>query len=199
MPYDYSDAPPPRGFDLIPAGEIVTVSLHIRPGGVGEDQMFKRSKDGGCEMLECEFTVIDGQYKKRKLFEYWVLEGTTDGHAQAAELSRGTIKAIIDSAYGLDPKDKSDQARAIRTKSLGQLEGIIFMIKVGIEKGGPKNDGSGENFADKNVIAAVITKNRKEWKPIEQQPFNGGNGANISAPPAASNTLVVERPKWADE
>ena len=52
MPYDYTDAPPPRDFEIIPAGEIVTVSLHIRPGGAGEGGLLKRGKEGTCEMLD---------------------------------------------------------------------------------------------------------------------------------------------------
>jgi len=77
MPYDYTDSPPARDFEVIPAGEIVTVSLHLRYGGAGEDGVLKRSKDGGCEMLDMELTVIDGKYKGRKFWEYMVVDGTT--------------------------------------------------------------------------------------------------------------------------
>ena len=45
-PYDYSDAPPPRDIELIPHGTILTLILHLRAGGVGEDGLLKRSKDG---------------------------------------------------------------------------------------------------------------------------------------------------------
>ena len=69
MPYDYTNAPPPQ-FDLVPHGTVATVVLHIRAGGVGEDNMLKRSKDGGCEMLDCEFVIADTPYKGRKFWEY---------------------------------------------------------------------------------------------------------------------------------
>jgi hypothetical protein len=106
MPYDYTDAPPPQ-FELIPQDTIATQVLHIRPGGVGEDGMLTRSKDGTCGMLAVVITIADGLYKGRKIFEYWVLEGTTDGHAKSREINLGTLKAILDSALGLDPNDKS--------------------------------------------------------------------------------------------
>src|SRR5262245_10031383 len=151
MPYDYSDAPPPQ-FEPIPHGTIATVVLHIRAGGAGEDGMLKRSKDGGCEMLDCEFRVADGPYKGRKFWERWILEGTTPGHAKSADINRGTLKAILDSALGLKPDDASPQARAARTVSLKQFEGVTFVAKIGVEKGKAKTDGSGENWPDKNIL-----------------------------------------------
>src|SRR5215472_140359 len=151
MPFNYSDAPPPRDFELIPQDTIATHVLHIRPGGVGEDGMLKRSARGDCEMLDCELIIADGLYKGRKYWEYWVMEGTTDGHAKSIDWNRGTLKAILDSALGLDPNDKSDKAQAARTVSYKDFEGMTFIGKIGIEKGKPKNDGSGENWPDKNI------------------------------------------------
>jgi len=199
MPYDYTDAPPPRDFEIIPAGEIATVSLHIRPGGAGEDGLLKRGKEGTCEMLDTELTILNGKFKGRKFWEYMVVSGTTDGHAQAADITRGMLKAIIDSAKGLMPDDISAEARAARTVNLKDFEGMCFMVKLGIEKGVPKKDSAGnftgENYADKNVIGSVITKDKKEWKPVEQAPpFNGGNSGG--AAPAAPSTPVA-RPSWA--
>jgi len=193
MPYDYTDAPPARDFEVIPAGEIVTVSLHLRYGGAGEDGVLKRSKDGGCEMLDMELTVIDGQYKGRKFWEYMVVDGTTSGHAQAADITRGILKAIIDSAKGLMPDDISAEGRAARTVSLKDFEGMCFMVKIGVEKGGPKNDGSGGNYADKNCIGSVITKDKQGWRPVEQvPPFDGGTSGGPTTP-----STPVTRPSWA--
>jgi hypothetical protein len=202
MPYDYSDAPPPREFELIPHGTIATVVMHIRAGGVGEDGMLTRSKEGTCEMLALEFTVVDGPYARRKFWEYLILEGTTDGHAEAAKISRGVLRTIIESARGIKPDDMSPQAREGRTLSLPRLDGLTFIAKIGIEKGGAKNDGSGGNWSDKNILLAAITPDRKEWYPVEQPPpFNGGgsSGAKAAPPGAAPPSAAppIERPKWA--
>src|SRR5262249_26999387 len=89
-------------------------------------------------------------------------------------------KAIIDSAFGLDPNDKSPEARARRTISLGQLEGMAFITEIGIEK------GSGD-YSDKNVVTMVITKDKKDWHPVEQPPrFNGGGAPPASTPPQSA-------------
>ena len=196
LPYDYTDAPPPQ-FELIPQGTIATVALHIRPGNAGEGGLLKRSRDGGCEMLDIEFTVTDGPFKGRKFWQNMVLAGTTDGHAKAVDISRGTLKAILDSALGLHPDDKSPQAHAARTVELKQFEGMTFVAKIGQEKGGPRNDGGGGNYDDKNILAGVITPDRKEWHPVEQPPpFNGGSGATSSSTPPPS-APPVQRPGWA--
>jgi len=190
MHYDYTDAPP--RFELIPQGTIATVSTHIRPGNAGEGGLLKRSKDGGCEMLDLEFTIVDGPFKGRKFWQNMVLAGTTDGHAKAADISRCTLKAILDSALGLKPDDVSPQARTARTVDIKQFEGMIFVARIGIEKGAAKNDGSSTFWDDKNNLDGVITPDKREWHPVEQlPPFDAASPA--SAPAAAP----VARPGWA--
>jgi len=196
MPYDYTDAPPPQ-FELIPQDTVATVTMHIRAGGVGEDGMLKRSAKGDCEMLDCEFVVTDGACAKRKFWQYFVLEGTTDGHAEAAKISRGTLKAIIDGVLGLKPDDASAEARAARTVSVKWFDGKSFIAKIGIEKGGP--DGKGGVYNDKNRLAGVITPDKKEWHPVEQPPpfDGGGSAAGGAAPPNAappSAAPPIQRP-----
>jgi len=197
MPYDYTDAPPPRDItELIPRDIIATFVFHIRSGGVGEDGMLTRTQKGDAEMLVCEFTIADGTHRGRKIFDHLLLEGTTSGHAQAIEISRSKLRAILDSALGFKPDDVSPQARAARTVSLKQFEGMTFIGKIGIEKGKPKNDGTGESWPDKNVLAAVITPDKKEWHPSEQTPFNGGGGGAPSSAPS-SPAAPIGRPEWA--
>jgi len=67
---------------------------------------------------------------------------------------------------------------------------MTFMAEIGIEK------GSGD-YGDKNIVAAVITKDKKGWQPVEQPPpFNGGGrAATSSAPPESAPP--VQRPGWA--
>jgi hypothetical protein len=192
MPFDYTDAPSV----LMPDGTIATVSIHIRAGGVGEDGMLKRSANGECEMLGCEFTVLDGTYRGRKFWHNLLIVGTTDGQKKMAAGNLGVLKAILDSALGLMPNDVSAEARAARTVSIKAFQGMSFIAKIGEEKGAPKKDGSG-NYPDKNVLAGAITKDKSGWHPVEQQPpFNGGGGAPPSTPPAPA-AAPVERPDWA--
>jgi hypothetical protein len=190
MPFDYTDAPKPREIEPIPDGTTATLSLHIRPGGEGEDRMLKLTQRGDAKMLDLELTVMDGKYKGRKLWSYQILEGTTEGHAQAGDIARRRLKEIIDSARGLKPDDTSPEARAARTISLREFEGMTFMGRIGIEKGKLKNDGSGEFWPDKNILLGAVTPDKNEWRPSEQPPpfaFDGGDAMPL-----------IERPSWAD-
>jgi hypothetical protein len=204
MPYDYSDAQSPRDFsEPIPAGTVAAVSLHIRAGGAGEGGLLKRSKDGGCEMLDLEFVVMDGDYKGRKFWEYYVVEGgTNSGHKQAIDISRGVLKAIIDAVKGLDPKDTSEAARAARTVEYVWFEGATFLAKLGVEKGGPIKDKPGEFWSDKNTLLSVVTPGQKDWRgPLEQPPASPVSPAptalNSNSGGAAAPLPPVERPSWA--
>src|SRR5262249_6200596 len=153
---------------------IATVQMRVLGGNAGEDGMLTRSSDGGSEFLNCEFAIIGGPHAKRKFWDRYLLVGTTDGYAKAIEISRGKLKGILDSAFDLDPDDKSPEARTRRTVALKDFDGLNFLAKVGIEKGKPKNDGS--MWPDKNVLATAITRDGKDWKgPIPQSPpFNSG-------------------------
>jgi hypothetical protein len=202
MPYDYSSAPHSRDVELIPNGKVASVQARIRPGGAGEGGLLKRSKDGACEMLDLEFVLVDGPYARRKVWTNLVLEGTTPGHAQAVEISRGVLRGILESARGIKPDDLSEQARARRMADLKDFDNIVFVARIGVEKGKPRPDGSGENYPDKNVIAA-ITPDKQEWHPVDQPPpFNGGSGAGATVAPSSpspdpAHSLGVKKPVWA--
>ena len=198
MAYDYSDAPPPRDVELIPHNTLATIQMRIRPGNAGDNGLLKRSRDGACEMLDVEFVIIDGSHAKRKFWENMILAGTTDGHAKAAEISRGRLRSILESSRGIKSDDMSPKARAARTVELKDFDNMIFVAKIGIEKGKAKNDGSGDNYPDKNILAAIITPDKKDWHPIEQPPpWNGRGNESTSAAPAADNAGPVAKPAWA--
>ena len=92
--YDFNTAGEQRS--LIPDRTIAIVQLNIRPGDAGEDGLLKRSKTGEAEGLDCELVVIGGDYDKRKFWEWLTVGGTTDGHAQAADISSCKLRAILE-------------------------------------------------------------------------------------------------------
>jgi hypothetical protein len=107
--HDFNDAQ--RNFDVIPDGTIATVRMTIRPGSAGEGGWLRRSKDGNSEALDCEFVVLDGPFAKRKVWSLLTVAGSTPGHAEAAKISAGKLRAILESARGIKPDDKSDAAK----------------------------------------------------------------------------------------
>jgi len=195
---DLNDAPPQRTFDLIPRNTIATVQIIIRMGGAGEDGVLTRSKDGGCEMLDLEFVIVDGEYAKRKIWQSAVLTGTTDGHAKAAEISRALLRGILESARNIKPDDLSEAAQVKRrVEGLGDFQNLRFIARIGVEKSKDKN------FDDKNRVEAV-TPEQKEWRSVEQIPSQMGlpgvaGAATKPNQPAGSAkpAQAVTRPDWA--
>jgi len=84
-----------QGLDVIPAGTQVELVIKIRAGSVGLENLCKRSSKGDAEGLDLEFTVRGGDYDGRKLYAFQLLNGTTAGHAKAAEITRALLRAIF--------------------------------------------------------------------------------------------------------
>ena len=205
MPFDYSQTGDPRDFSaLIPHDTIATVQMRIRPGGVGEDGLLKRTSKGDAEMLDCEFVAVDGEFAKRKFWDNFLLEGTTPGQKEMALTNRGRLKKILESARGIKKDDTSEQNLAKYQADLKDFNNIIFIARIGQKKGEPKNDGSGESWSDKNYLMAAIGPDQKDWHPVEQPPpFNGGRAASAptGAAPADSTSSTgstpITPPAWA--
>jgi hypothetical protein len=188
--FDFNTAGEQRSFEVIPANTVVTLQLTIRPGGAGDDGWLKRSADGNSEGLDCEFIVTEGQYAKRKLWQLYTMRGTTQGHAEAGEISRNTLRAILESACGIRPDDKSEAAQnARKTTGWADFDQLRFVALLGVR---PPRDG----YQAKNTILEVITPDRQQWRKPEQV-----SAKTASAAPAAAPTTppagAITRPQWA--
>lgn len=190
MSLDFNNAGEQRSGDLMPEGTLAPVHLTVRPGNSGEGGWLKRSKDGGSMSLDCEFTVTEGPHAKRKFWSLMLVEGTTEGHAKAAEISSSRIRAILESAQGIRPDDESDSAKQRRRiNTWADLNDVRFIAKIGIEKG---KDG----YKDKNTLAEVITPDRKQWAKIEQ-PAKQATLAPAGAVAAKGASGAAQKPAWA--
>ena len=191
--FDFNDAETKRNFDVIPDGTIATVRMAVRPGSVGEDGWLRRSKDGKSEALDCEFTVLGGPSARRKFWSLLITAGTTPGHAEAAKISAGKLRAILESARGIKPDDTSDAAKqARRIGSYGELNGLIFIARIGVE---PPQNG----YEAKNRLDRAITPDEKAWHPVTQEPAPAGASAPTTSAKPASTPAKIERPAWAKE
>src|SRR6516162_10135194 len=128
MSYDYNKAGAQRILDVIPAGTPVILQTYIRPGEFGEDLLMSRSKTSEAVGFNLEFTVTEGEYAKRKVFAFFVLQGPTEGHVEAADISRRTLRAILESARGIKPTDLSEAAQQVRLNTKdSDFQGMRFM------------------------------------------------------------------------
>jgi hypothetical protein len=198
MAYDFNSAEQQRESGLIADGTIAPVHMTIRPGNAGEGGWMKRSKNGDSMALDCEFTVLEGPFAKRKFWTLFTIEGTTEGHAKAGEISASRLRAILESARGIRPDDESEAAKnGRRVTSWGDFDGIRFIAKIGIEVAKP-----GSGFKDKNTLDAAITPDRKTWAKVEQVAKPAGSFAPIGAAAAnvaaqATAGAASAKPAWA--
>ena len=141
---DFSDVDPQQSGDLIPDGSFAKVAMTIRPGGVdGQTEidrgLLKASTILGSDVLslDCEFTATEGRLARRKFWQNQTVSGgkvDEKGVSIGWNITKRTIRAMIDSALGLDPEDNSEEAKAKRRlRGLADLNGIIFVAKIAVE------------------------------------------------------------------
>ena len=161
MAISYADA---DDYGLLPAG-VYQLKVEVVSGGRGPDGTLTLAKNGCTMHVQLVYTVNAGDYRNRKIWDY--LTVTLDEHAvvldehgnplppleaakkldklrTAVRMGRSKIKALINSARGLNPDDKSAATEARRSiESHDDLNGMIFWADVGVRAGsggyGPSN------------------------------------------------------------
>lgn len=180
---DFNDAGQQQVGELIPANTIAKVVATIRPGHAGQGGWLTRSNTSDVEYLNFEFAVIEGPYAKRKFWQNMTVSGgkvDERGQSKAWGITKAALRAMLDSAFGLDPDDDSPATRQKRvTQDWGAFNGLQFIAKIGIEKGK-------DNYPDKNKLAFVMTRKNPEYAAAM---FGAQAGY---APPAASPQLPMQ-------
>lgn len=172
---DFNDAEQQQSFDLIPRGTVAPVRMTIKPGGYDDASQgwsggyATQSFNSDAVYLACEFVVLDGAFAKRKV---WSNIGLHSPKGPAwANMGRTFVRAILNSARNVQPRDSSPQAVAARQiQGLHELDGIEFIARIEVE-----SDNQGER---KNVIKAAV------------EPGQAGYGAN---PGVSANTYAPTR------
>lgn len=199
-----------NAFEVIPAGTLVKVRLTIRPGGVGPEGWVTQSRTSDAQYLNTEAVILEGPHTKRRIYTRIGLRGKGAQGADDAYGNRGRslIRGILESARGIASKDASDRARAARTiRGYGDLNGMEFLVRVGVEK--DKTDPRDEG---RNVIAAAIGPEHADYArlmgaaPAATQPMLpgpttpaiGGTAPPWAAPqPAQAPAAAGNAPFWA--
>ena len=198
--FDFNSAAEQSSYDLIPKGTVVRVRMTIKPGGYDDPSQgwtggyATRSLSTGSVYLNCEFVVLDGPFARRKM---WSLIGLYSSKgAEWTNMGRTFIKAILNSARGINPNDSSPAAQnARRISGFADLEGIEFVGKVDWDKD--------QNGQDKCVIKSAVTPEHKDYAAhmngapagAASAPTSSG-GANAYAQ-ATGRAPVPGRPSWA--
>jgi hypothetical protein len=194
---DLNDARPqlPPPGDLIPDGTYAKLKLTIRPGGADgavplDKGLLKASQSSDAKMLDCEFTVLEGPFARRKLWQnFTVMGGKLDEKGQSIgwSIAKSSFRAMIDSALGLDPKDESQAAREKRMlQGLKHLDGITFIARIMVEP------STSDQHKDANRIANIVLPGEPAYAPVMRgetvpaEPVNAKPRKAAAAPTAAT-------------
>ncbi len=190
---DLNNVTPDEGndFSLIPHGTIARAILYIKPQMDGvtipdlaQDAIFRQSATSSAKWIECEFTIIGGQFDKRKVWHNLFFDGdkkNASGVSMSKEIGLRTLRGLVDSAKGLSPADMSPEANALRQiPSLDAINGMEFCIKIAVEKGT-------NGYEDKNKMLAPIT--------INQEGYIGGGNAPAPVQPTVQAQPQVQQPQ----
>jgi hypothetical protein len=203
MTYDMNDAEPQKTGELIPDGSFAKITMTIRPGGVDgqgdlDKGLLKASNSPGSDVLslDAEFTVTEGPHAKRKFWQtFTVAGGKVDetGVSIGWKISKSTIRAMIDSALGLDPDDMSEAAKAKRIlRGLADLGGITFAGKIKVEA------STNDRYGDSNKLDRVVLPNELVWRKVmdgESVPAQPSTRSRAAAKPQAQASAA---PAWAN-
>ena len=197
MTFDMNDVQPQQSGELIPDGSFAQVTMALRRGGVdggveADRGLLKASNTPGSDvlMLDAEFTVVAGPYARRKFWQNFTVQGgKLDEHGQSIgwKITKSQVRAMIDSALGLDPNDMSQAAKAKRVlRGLSDLDGITFVAKIQVE---PSRNPA---YKDANKLDHVVLPTAPEWQKVmagesvPAQPSNKPRPAQQTATPAAT-------------
>ncbi|MCA3362231.1 MAG: hypothetical protein INF74_09805 [Roseomonas sp.] len=179
---DYNDAR--QNPNLIPKGTLAKLRLTIRPGGFDDASQgwhggYATRGTTGAVYLNCEFTVLEGPYAKRKIFTLIGLYSPKG--PDWANMGRGLIRGMLNSARGISDKDISPNAQAARRiTSFADLDGIEFVGKIEI--------GTDTNGEDKNEVRMALTPDHRDYAQIM------GRVALPGLPPQAPAPAVMAPP-----
>jgi len=159
--YDFNSAEEQTEFNLIPKGTIAKVNMSIKPGGYNNPDKgwtggyATKSQTSEAIYLNCEFTVLEGEYKGRKIWNIIGLYSEKNDN-RWGDIGRSFMRSLLNSAKGFSDKDNSDEAQnARKINSFSDLEYIGFVARIDIEQ---DQDG---NY--RNVIKCAIDPSHKEY------------------------------------
>jgi len=204
MSYDLNDAQPqmmPTG-ELIPDGTFAKIRLSIRPGGVNgstpmDAGLLKAASESDAKMLDCEFTVVEGPFVRRKFWQNFTVAGgklDDKGQSKGWNISKASFRAMVDSALALNPKDMSEATKAKRLiQGLKQLDGITFAARIMVE---PASD---PKYRDQNRLANVVLPDEAQYAAIMKGETVDPDPINPKPRKPAATSVASNAPAWATD
>jgi len=193
QPIDFSNAPTDQmgDFDLIPDKTLAWAIMKVKnygPGGHPDDWITPSKSTEGGAYLNLELTICEGPYMRRKIFE---MVGVAGSEAYVNQ-GRAAIRAMLEVGRGANPVSSP---AGYKIQDYGDLNGLKVAVKIKVEKGSKKDDGS--SYPDKNRVAAWLTPNKessahKDWNRL----LTGDTAAPSAAPKVENGGQPSAAPAW---
>ena len=172
--------------------------MTIRPGGVNgatpmDANLLKPSQSSDAKMLDCEFTVAEGPFARRKFWQNFTVAGgklDEKGQSKGWNISKSVFRAMIDSALGLDPRDESQPAKQKRViQGLKQLDGITFAARIMVEP------ASSPQYKDANKLANVVLQGETQYAAVMRGEMVAPEPVN-ARPRKVADAAAPRAPAW---
>jgi hypothetical protein len=174
----------------IPEGTVAPVIMALREIKTGKS---------GAQGLDVEYTVTAGPYKGRKSWGWVGIAGNgSEGHNTMVRISHAALRAMLESAYGIDPAD--DKAAAMEARRINEwedLDGLEFVARFSVEAAKDYTDqrtGETKTGKAKNTLRAV-TPDDEDYKGFT--PAKKGKAVSKANGTPAVSAPAGNRPAWA--
>jgi hypothetical protein len=175
----------------IPEGTVAPVIFNLREIKTGKS---------GAQGLDVEYTVTAGPFKGRKAWGWIGIAGNdSKGHETMVRISHSNLRAMLESAFGIDPADDKPAAMdARRISDWEDFNGLEFVARFSIEKGTDYTDqrtGETRQGKDKNTLRAVTPDDPDYagFTPAKKGKAAPAKAAGTAQPVQAGGN----RPAWA--
>jgi hypothetical protein len=201
-----------KPLELIPDKTPVRAIINLLGGDAemaefGQGFLFKKSMSSSAVYCPMEFTIIGGQFDKRRVWHNLFVHGDKldgNGVPVARNIGLETLRRMIDSIYNLKGADMSPEAQQKRNiAGIQALQGQEFSFLVGVE---PAQNG----YDAKNKMTVVLTPDNSDYVAsaggaapvvnqglIDSMPPQGQAAMNAQAPAVTATAGVV--PAWAQK
>jgi hypothetical protein len=186
-------------FDLIPADTIARAIITIKPNmhtipEFSSEPLFRQSQHTSAKWIEVEYTIMGGQFDKRKFWQNHFFDGDAKdetGVSKSRKIGLSWLKSVLESHYDLQPTDASPEAQKCRQLDPNQggikyVDGMSVCVKLGIEKGT-------NGYDDKNKLKSILTNGMNGYIPRNEPNVQ----TNTSPQQPAQQGGVV--PDWANK
>ena len=170
-------------FHPIDAGEIVKVKLKVKRGDYNNVEkgwtngLATRSVKSGAIYLNCQFSVVQGDFKGKSFFSLIGLH--SEKGPIYSEIGLGQMKSIILSSNEIEDETAEFAQNILRDFKISNLDGIEFWCVTKIQH---------DEYGTKNPLGKIVIPGHKEWEAMKLTGAVASSETKVNKKPATTDT-----------